>query len=217
MILKSDNFIVECNDNLQYASEIVSYLEIKKDNIMQFFQLKSLSSPKKIIIYSDLESYKAHIEQFFKYYDYMCADTNDGNINILSLEAARETKMYSNMDIEKLKSTILHEFVHICQQECEVEHFEDDIVWFWEGLATNLGNPEEYECIPINATNEDINNFNCSSNNYPIAYTIGNYMLENYDHANILKYIKYPSNLLADSDKILDAAREWSNQKNKVI
>ena len=217
MILEKTNFIIETDEDLKYISEIVSHLELNMKDLMSFFELKSLSSKKRIIIYKELENYKKHIEQFFAYYDYMCADTNDGNINVLSLEAAHKTKMYSNMDIEELKSIILHEFVHICQQESEIEHNDEDIVWFWEGLATNLGNPEGYECISIDASNEDINNFNCSANNYPIAFTIGYYMLENYSHDTILEYIKYPKKLLKDSDMILNSAREWSKKNNKTI
>lgn len=213
MILEKKYFIIEADDDLKYVTEIVTYLEQKMKYLMDFFELKSLKSKKKIIVYKNLQKYINHIEQFFEYQDYMCADTNDGNINVLSLEAAHKTKMYSDMDIKKLKSIILHEFVHISQQECEIEHHIDDIIWFWEGLATNLGNPEEYECISINASNEDINNFNCSENNYPIAFTIVKYMLENYSHEKILEYVKYPSKLLVDSKMILNDSRECSNSK----
>ena len=216
MTLEKNNFIITYDENDSYIPEVVDYLESRINDIMDFFELKSLSSKKKIIVFKDLEKYKEHIEQFFEYHDYMCADTNDGNINILSLEAAHKTKMYADMTLDNLKSVILHEFVHICQQEKEMEHINDDVIWFWEGLATNLGNPEEYECVPINASNDDINNFNCSANNYPIAFTIGKYMLEKYNHEEILEYIKYPSRILEDSEKILNDAREWSNQNNKT-
>ena len=184
---------------------------------MSFFELNSLNSKRKIVIYNDLRLYKRHIEQFYEYHDYMCADTNDGNINLLSLDEAHKTKEHKDMTLDELKSTILHEFVHICQQESELEHLDNDIVWFWEALATNLGNPEAFSKITIKANNDEIDDFNSLSLNYPIAFTIGNYMLENYDHDDILEYVKYPSKLLVNSEKILNAAREWSNQNNKTI
>ena len=34
----------------------------------------------------------------------MCADTNDGNINLLSLEAAHKTNMYKNMTLDEIKN-----------------------------------------------------------------------------------------------------------------
>lgn len=217
MVINKNNFIIEADDDLDYVLDIVSYLEQNMKPIMDFFGLESLSTKKKIIIYKDLDKYIKHIEEFFKYEDHMCADTNDGNINILSLEAAHKTKMYKDMTLEKLKSVILHEFVHVCQQEKQVEINDDDIIWFWEGLATNLGNPEEYKCIPITATDDDINDFNSSDSNYPIAYTIGRYLLENYSHEEIIEYVEYPSKLLTDSKRILNEAREWSKETKRII
>ena len=216
MILEKNNFIITYDENISYIPEVVDYLEFRTKAIMDFFELDSLNSKRKIIIYNNLELYKRHIEQFYEYHDYMCADTNDGNINLLSLEEAHKTKEHKDMTLDELKSTILHEFVHICQQESELEHLDNDIVWFWEALATNLGNPEEFSKVIIKATNEEINNFNYLPQNYPIAFTIGKYMLGNYNHEAILEYIKYPSKLLEDSEQILNAAREWSNQKNNT-
>ena len=218
MVLEKNNFIITYDENISYIPDVVDYLESKINTIMNFFELDSFNSKKQIVIYNNLETYKRHIEQFFKYYDYMCADTNDGNINLLSLEEAHKTKEHKDMTLDKLKSTILHEFVHICQQEKELEHLDSDIVWFWEALATNLGNPEAFSNISIKATNEEITDFNSLEQNYPTAFTIGNYMLKNCSHEEILDYVKYPSKLLVDSEKILNAAREWSNKKkNKVI
>lgn len=211
MVIEKKNFIVSYDENTSYIPEVVNYLELKTDAIMKFFELDSLSSKIKIIIYDDLELYKKHIEQFYEYHDYMCADTNDGNINILSIEEARKTKEHAYMTVDNLKSTIVHEFVHICQQQKEEEHIEGDIVWFWEGLATNLGNPEAFSKVRINASNEEIEEFISLSQNYPIAFTIGKYMLSNYSHKDILEYIKYPAKLFKDSEDILNAAREWSN------
>lgn len=212
MLIERHNFIIEYDNKIEYIKEVIEYLESEMKKILYFFELNKLSTKKKIIFYDDLELYKKHIEQYFEYKDYMCADTNDGNINILTLEAAHKTKTYSNITIEKLKHTILHEFVHICQQEKEKTHIDEDIIWFWEALATNLGNPEEYKVIEINANNEDIINFNCSSSNYPIAFTIGKYMLENYSHEEIIKYIEYPFELEKDSNEILNSARNWSKK-----
>ena len=117
------------------------------------------------------------------------------------------------MTVDELKSTILHEFVHICQQEAQKETIDNEIIWFWEALATNLGNPEKFSKILITATNDEINNFIFLPYNYPIAFTIGNYILENYTNEEILEYVKYPTKLLNDSELILNDARIWSNSK----
>ena len=216
MTLEKDNFIIEYDEKLEYIPEVVDYLETKMDDIMSFFELKKLSSKKKIIVYNDLELYKKHMEQYCEYQEYMCADTNDGNINLLSLEEIHKTKCHANMTLEQFKGGILHEFVHICQQDTEIEHI-DEIVWFWEALATNLGNPKGFKEIPINASNKDMYEFNYLDKNYSIAYTIGKYMLDNYSHEEILDYVKYPTRLENDSDLILNNVREWSNNKKNKI
>ena len=213
MVIEKSNFIIHYDEELSYIPEVVEYLELRMDEIMSFFKLDSLSSKKKIIVYNDLELYKRHIEKFYQYQDYMRADTNDGNINLLSVEAAHNTKEHSQMTVDELKSTILHEFVHICQQEAQKETIDNEIIWFWEALATNLGNPEKFSKILITATNDEINNFIFLPYNYPIAFTIGNYILENYTNEEILEYVKYPTKLLNDSELILNDARRWSNSK----
>ncbi len=215
MVIERKNYMVEYDEDNSYIEEVCEYLDKRIDEILKFFELKSLKNKRKIIIWNDLELYKKHIEQYYKYYDYMCADTNDGNINILSLEASHKTNEHSTMKLDELKRNIIHEFVHICQQDSEIEHIDNDVVWFWEALATNLGNYEDFCRIDIDASNEEINDFNSLVNNYFVAFTIGNYMLENYSHSQILEYIRYPRILLKDSYKILNEVRDW-NKKNVV-
>ena len=213
MILEKNSFIIDYDDSISYIPEVVDYLETKMNNFMKFFELASLKSKEKIVVFNDIEKYKRHLEKYVEYRDYICADTYDGNINLLSIKEARKTKEHQNMTVKDLELIILHEFIHICQKNCQVEEYNKTVSYFWEALATNLGNPEKFSRITIEATNEEINNFNTLPNNYPIAFTIGNYLLENYSHKEILEYVKYPSKLLVNSEKILNDAREWSNNK----
>lgn len=210
----SEYFFIEYDKSLMYMDEVIEYLKTKIFEIMSFFSLDKLKCNKKIVIWNDLEKYKEHIEKYYPYQDFMCADTNDGNINILSLEQAHLTLEHSNMTIEDLKSIIVHEFVHVCHQDCEIMPLENDIVWFWEALATNLGNPEDFQEIVIDVSFDCLEDFNNLKNNYQIAYTIGRYMLENYSYEMILEYIKYPQILFDNSNSIIIAAKEWS-LKNK--
>ena len=209
MLIERDSFIIECDKNIDYIVEVIDYLENKMNEIMKFFELSSLSNKKKVIVYTSIEKYKNHLEKYTNYREYLCADTYDGNINLLSLEEAHKTKSHKNMTIDNLKNIISHEFVHICQKESQREN-NVSITWFWESLATNLGNPTDFKKIEIKVTNEEIENFNYLDNNYPIAFTIGAYLLENLSHKEILEYVKYPSKLLNNSKKILNSARKWS-------
>ncbi len=213
MVIEKENYTISYDDNLSYMIEVIDYLDLKMLEIMSFFELRSLKYKRKIIIYHDLELYKKHIEQFHEYRDYMCADTNDGNINLLSLEEAHKTKTHVDMSIEELKSTIVHEFVHICHQDSEIENNGKSINWFWEALATNLGNPDNNRMIEITASNDEIEQFRSLPHNYSVAFTIGKYLLENYSHENILEYIRYPKKLKQDANNILNEARIWSKKK----
>lgn len=184
------------------------------NEIMIKFGLSQLKDKKRIIIWNDRDNYKKHIEQYFEFKDYMCADTNDGNINMLSLEETRKCEEHKYMTLKDMEQNICHEFVHSCQQELQQESIGYDIVWFWEALATNMGNPEQFELIEI-ADISEINDFNNMNNNYPIAFTIGKYMLENIDMNKIIEYIKYPKILKNDEEIILDNAIEWSKKNTK--
>lgn len=212
MLVEKKHFLIDYDNDISYIPNVVEFLETKLSDYMNYFELQSLESKVKVVVFNDIEKYKKHLEKYTEYQDYMCADTYDGNINLLSIEETHKTKEHKNMTVEDLKLIILHEFIHICHKNCQIENYPKTITWFWEALATNLGNPEDFSKVVITASNEDINKFHSLSNNYPIAYTIGKYMLEEYSHKDILNYVKYPSKLLSDSENILNNAREWSKK-----
>ena len=60
--------------------------------------------------------------------------------------------------------------------------------------------------------------FNELENNYNIAYTLGNYILNILKKDEILRYIKYPERLIADTENILESAKNYYgfNTKNKL-
>ena len=63
MILEKNNFIISCDENNSYILEVVDYLESKTNDIMNFFELDSLNSKRKIIIYNNY-----FITTFIKYF-----------------------------------------------------------------------------------------------------------------------------------------------------
>lgn len=211
-------FELICDKELDYIKELFDYLNLNMEEIMMFFNIDNISEKKKIIIWTDLDKYKNHIEKYYEYKDYMCADTNDGNINILSLEEAHKTIEHSDMTFDEMKKNIKHEFVHICQQECEEESIGYDIAWFWESLATNLGNPESFNEVDVSdVTIEQLSEFNNLDCGYPIAYTLGKYILTSYSHDEILEYVKYPKILEQEQCEILDNIKRNIIKSKKSI
>ena len=118
MKLELRNFILEWDEDINYIQEMISTLENDAHDILDFFELYKLSQKKKVVIFTDREKHKEHLIPFVKEFkEWMCADTYDGNINLLEISEARKSKEHEDMDMEELVKCILHEFVHSCQQE----------------------------------------------------------------------------------------------------
>ena len=211
-----NNFIISSNKEISYIEEIIEYLDDCSNYILKFFGLEEIPNKVNVVIWDDIDKYREHIEKYYEYKSYMIADTNDGNINLLDVDVARKYTEHINLDIKRLKTTICHEFIHICQQHLEVEHLDEDIYWFWEALATNLGNPDNFNVINLDISPKELQDFNNVKNNYNIAFTIGKYMLSNIPHDTLIEYIKYPSKLKLDESKIISNAIIWSNQNKKI-
>lgn len=206
---KNINFIIESDIDLPYLDEVVDYLNNKAVEIMSFFDLKQLDDVVKIVVWNDMEKYKEHCNKYTKYKEWMCGDTFDGNINLLSVAECKNTKCHSEMDLDELKKTIAHEFVHICHSKAIVEPIEEKFRWFWEALASNLATPFDSLSRVKVSKDELMYNFNEIKDGYKIAFSIGKYMLLNYSKEHILNYIKYPKTLFDDTDKILLEANTW--------
>ena len=217
MYFETENFIIKSNKQIPYINEVLEYLNEQIPTILEFFRIKNLPVKKEIIIWTDINEYKKHIEQFTDYKDWMCADTFDGNINMLSIEECHKTKSHEFTDVKHFKTTIAHEFVHICHQEVQKakEGFNDS--WYWEALATNLGNPEQFDLSTINTTSDElINNFNDIKYAYGIAFTIGKYMLSTYDHETILNYVRNPQTLIHDTPRLIEETKQYINNIKKI-
>lgn len=217
MKIELSNFIVEYDKEINYIQSIISTLENDTDKILDFFELDKLSQKKKVVIFTSREEYKKHMLQFVpEFKEWMCADTYDGNINLLEISEARKSKEHKNMDMDEFVKCILHEFVHSCQQEWNSN--SKGVSWYWEALATNLSN-QDYS--PVSLEDCDFeklkNDFNGTENGYSYSYTLGKYMLENYSKDKLLEYVKNPNLLKKNEDKIFYESIEWSNSGVKGV
>ena len=207
---ETKEFIIEYDKDIDYIADLIKKLEQEVDRILNFFELKNLKKKKKIKIWTSRKAYQTHLEKYVpKYYEWMNADTFDGNINLLSIEEYRKTREHSDITLEEFLENIIHEFVHSCQQEINPD--SKNVEWFWGALATNLGNPFDYT-IDLKF-NEDqlINDFNSVPNNYEIAFTIGKYLLENYSHEDIMRYVRNPEILRKDARNIFNEVKDRVN------
>lgn len=207
MKLELRNFIIECDKDINYIDEIVSVLENNTRDILDFFELDKLSQKKKVVIFTDINKYKEHLIPYVKEFkEWMCGDTYDGNINFLEISEARKSNAHKNMTLDEFIKGILHEFVHSCQQELNMN--SNGNAWYWEALATNLSG-QDYTKVDLSDCDFESlqKNFNGTKNGYSYAYTLGRFMLENYPKDKLLEYIKNPTLLKMDANDIFESAK----------
>ena len=219
MIYENENFIIYYNESDKtYIEKLITILNQRIPSILSFFKLKP---NEKVVIklYDNLEEYKANIITSFnkafeeglcnqqrQFQDWMIANTEDGNINMQSLDLVRRLEDYRNYSEEEFCYNAAHEFTHICQDRTG----SNSPGWFWEVLATNLGNPECQHESNEPFTLEDLNENFDNIDGYGIAYKIGKHLFENYDNDFILELAHNNSKLENVINKIID---EFNNQR----
>lgn len=130
MIYENDKFIVYYNKcDIRYLKKLLNILNQRIPSILNFFKI---NFNRKIIIklYDNIDKYKNNITNSFKnafingeynqekkFQYWMIANTEDGNINMQSLDLIRQLNDYTNYTEEEFCYNAAHEFTHICQQE----------------------------------------------------------------------------------------------------
>jgi len=146
-----------------------------------------------------------------KYYDWMNAHTYDSNINLLPVRLASLSSAHKDITREEIAIDACHEFVHICQAKASGINSTQNS-WFWEALATNLGNPERFEwgepksreCVYFDEIcNIDDLEKAIESGSYQYAYLVGNYLLGKIPHKQILNYVQDENILDYHKEQIL--------------
>lgn len=215
MRYEDEKFIIYYNEcDKRYIELLVRTINERSPFICEFFDI---NYNKKIVIklYDNLEKYKANIEDSFrrqnldrKYENWMIANTEDGNINMQSLDLVKEQDDFKYYNEEIFCYNACHEFVHLCQQYLNSKNPG----WFWELIATNIGNPEnQHECNNI-FTLKDLNEKFDKIDGYGIVYKFGKYIFENYDGKTILNWIKNNEDFMKEIEGIIE---NYNNMKHK--
>lgn len=187
----------------KYMDKLRNTILSRMPDILQFFKIKFES---KIVIklYDDINSYKENLVASFeknaiedskkhgkkvearKYEDFMIANTEDGNLNMQSLSLVRMQEDYRNYTEDEFCLNACHEFTHLCQMQVGSENPG----WFWEVIASTIGNPECQHEIKGSFTYKDLNENFDKIDGYGAAYTVGKYLFANYSQDFILNMIK---------------------------
>lgn len=222
MKYEDSKYIIYYNEcDKRYIDLLVRLLNEKMPYICDFFKIVY---DKKVVIklYDNLEEYISNIENSFKkeaevmkqdsprkYQNWMIANTEDGNINMQSLDLVKKQEDFKYYTEQIFCYNACHEFTHLCQQYLNSENPG----WFWELIATNIGNPEvQHECDD-NFTLKDLNEKFDDIDGYGIVYKFGKYIFENYDRETILSWIKDNEKFMNEIQNIID---KYINIKTKI-
>lgn len=215
-----ENFIIESDIQLNYFDNIVDYIAKNERRILDFFKLEKLPNKVKILILS-YEPFKEFIiSKYGEILSYICGDSNSSThtIRILNVDDQIKYTTHQDADVEKLQDTALHEIVHQCHHIYIIDYTGyKQTTWFSEGLATNLSN-QKYEIQDLNQCNFDElkTDFRHYKGSYRYAYTIVNYVLNNYSDEEIERLYKNPAYVRESANKIFEEAKIWANNKLNV-
>lgn len=211
---ENDKFIIHYNaEDQTYIDQIIDTLSSEMKLIMDFFQIPLLKEKKVIVFWNNRLKYAKYLKPYVgQYQDWMIADTFNSKINIVSFHLYKNGECHKNCSLNDYMKVIVHEFVHICQQE--INPTCNDVIWFWEGLATNLSK-QTYTLVDFPYTSYDIMyNYNTILDFYSVSYTLGRYLLDNCTRTQILMYVKQPNKLRDDTEKIVSDTKNWLLQAN---
>lgn len=222
MLYEDELFLIYYNEcDKRYIQKLISIMEERIPYIVDFFQIKYNG---KIIIklYNNLEEYKNNLQSSFQkdaeesgstevrqYQNWMIANTGDGKVNMQSFDLVKTQDDYKNYTEEEFCYNACHEFTHLCQRQIGSENPG----WFWEVIATTIGNPEcQYETNQ-GFTLDDLNTSFDKFDGYGAAYKIGKYLFANYDNEYILSLVKDNDKLTKEIPAIIEKVNNKNNQK----
>lgn len=206
---ETNNFIIKSETNKEYFEDVLNFIQLNEEKILDFFGLEKLKNKYTIKIMK-YEPFKEFIiNKYGSIKEYVRGDTDFKSkvISILDIEDQKKYTTHKDSTLEETLKMILHEIVHACHDEVNANYYK--CIWFSEGLATNLSN-QNYSIVDLNNCDfkllkSDFRNY--GKGNYSFAYTIVKYVLDSFSREEILKLV-YDSNYLeSKSNEIFEKAR----------
>ena len=109
----------ECDK--EYISDLISYFDDRKTDIFKFFGIEKLSKKLIINLYDSIDKYSEYRNYNLSLASVGNMDVLDDNyyLNILSYKEFIKRKGHENDNLDYMFKTLLHEFIHICQEEID--------------------------------------------------------------------------------------------------
>ena len=212
MKYESELFILNYTEKDKcYIEDFMNYLNSNSKRVMDFFGLEKLSKKITINLIENKEEFDKIFTSIYNQpaYDFAIGFAKDNQIYYISFNELNNVPKHQNDTYEYYKKTIVHEFVHSCNQE-----FSD--LWIrclCEGLAVYLSGQQDNYISDFNITKDELFNGRI---NYKQYFLFVKYIIENYNHNFVLNLYKNENFAKENLDRLYDEALEYYQNKNKI-
>ena len=194
MLFKSELYSIEYDEKSKSLVQTVNEaLNQNFKRILDFWEIQKLENYVEIRIFSDLEEWKKFYESFERgpYQDYIIGCADGSKIYVLAYDEYKKTNVHKNDTVEDFQKIIIHEFVHICQNQISTPESTPSFI-MGEGLATYLADQPYNHDIKIDYPKEDIFNFEklftLTNDLYSFSQKIVRKIAEKVPHEKLIEY-----------------------------
>ncbi len=207
MIYESDVYSIEYDKKSEKLVQTINEALSKNfQRILDFWGIEKLNNHVNIQIYSELDDWIKFYENISgtQYQDYIVGCANGPSIYVLAYDEYKKTQVHKNDSIEDFQKIMIHEFVHICQNQLCKDNSKMSFI-MGEGLATYLAEQPYNTNIKIDYPKETLfsNDFFSVSNDlYSISQKIVRKLVEKVSRGKLIEYTLDYTKLYKDWDEL---------------
>ena len=207
----SEEYTIYYNDcDNSYLSELIDYFEKEMIRILSFFDIKELKKKLVITLYDSIDKYTEYRKGniFETSVANIDVDSDNYYLNILSYKEFIKRKGHENDLIEYMYKTLIHEFVHICNED--IGTYKNSLIWIKEGIAIVLSN--QYSGLNYKINNCTIDDLLTNRRTWNINYySLMDYALNKYGENYVKNMIFNPSFAIYETSKLYNELLDLLN------
>lgn len=207
MIYETDIYSIEFDAKSEkLVQSINEALSQNFQRILDFWGIEKLDNHVNIKIYSEMDDWIKLYEEKSgsKYQDYVVGCADGPNIYVLAFDEYKKTQQHKNDSLEDFQKVMVHEFVHICHNQCITNRYGYSFI-MGEGLATYLADQRYNPDIKINYPKDKLFSndlFSLTNDLYSLSQKIVRQLVEKIPHEKLLEYALDYTKLYKDWDEL---------------
>lgn len=207
MIHKTDLYSIEYDEKSEKLVQTINEtLSQNFQRILDFWGIEKLDNHVNFQIFSEQEDWIHFYENMsgMKYQDYVVGCARGPNIYVLAYDEYKKTQVHKNDSIEDFQKIMIHEFVHICQNQLCKDASKLSFI-MCEGLATYLAGQPYNPDIKIDYPKEKLFSdelFSLSNDLYSMSQKIVRKLVEKVSREKLIEYSLDYSKLYEDWERL---------------